>query len=635
MNKPFLREHFFDGYKRVSLRSTPASHFRSAIWLSLEKFPLGLRILGSFWRLLRLPEAKNVFDDIYQKRHNKLKSPLYSGKNNYFEFTNLPYQMITIGEETRPSLTTSNGISLKGKAILEDNSRIRLGVSLNENIPYDLLDAECRINVCLTDKGETVKNSFAFPVNGSNGLFFYKPGESWIDWYMDIPFPRPCSPELFLKAEFFKGGKSTNHKNSTITWSAPQVLKKSNKDTARKIIYISIESLSDIGLLRDKLGLEFDIPNYADLEKNSTSYTCAYTQGDSTLPIAGTLFTGLLPLQHGVVNYKVKPWDKRVVNLSPNIKTIAEILKSKGFYTQAYLFQPRFSPRYGWYRGFDSYRFSSYIQNTPAFPSRFAINFLDESRDHNAFLFMHWDGLHHDYWMSEPLSKLVLQKGYGQDKPMSKNSLYSERLRYLDTELGILVNFLKSSGLWDQSLIIVTGDHGYGSDNWKNHGDFALYEERIRVPLLIKMPKGHKAMPKKVTTPTNAILTAIKAMYDASDISLPQYSRNLPQWNGLLKDFAISETVMQPKHDDYACALISSQFKYFFRCKIDWNNFLLKNFLYHKLFILSDDWFDEAKDVSGSYKSETEKFRKLALQIVKSNLDFLSKHKPINLTDII
>jgi len=63
---------------------------------------------------------------------------------------------------------------------------------------------------------------------------------------------------------------------------------------------------------------------------------------------------------------------------------------------------------------------------------------------------------------------------------------YDNCLRYVDRKVGELVEGLKRSGLWGDSLIIITGDHGdeFGEHGAVDHGH-TLYEELVRVPMVL------------------------------------------------------------------------------------------------------------------------------------------------------
>jgi len=78
---------------------------------------------------------------------------------------------------------------------------------------------------------------------------------------------------------------------------------------------------------------------------------------------------------------------------------------------------------------------------------------------------------------------------------------YIKSLINLDNQLGFLFKFLKNKKIYDDSLIIITSDHGQAlKENRKfpyyGHGNF-LYNELIEVPLIIKFPKNKKVKIKK------------------------------------------------------------------------------------------------------------------------------------------
>jgi arylsulfatase A-like enzyme len=68
---------------------------------------------------------------------------------------------------------------------------------------------------------------------------------------------------------------------------------------------------------------------------------------------------------------------------------------------------------------------------------------------------------------------------------------YDDCLAYIDEQLGLLFDELLRRGVLDQTLIIVTSDHGegLGEHNLFDHGE-SLYRTEIRVPLVIVPPSG-------------------------------------------------------------------------------------------------------------------------------------------------
>ncbi len=85
---------------------------------------------------------------------------------------------------------------------------------------------------------------------------------------------------------------------------------------------------------------------------------------------------------------------------------------------------------------------------------------------------------------------------FSEDLKKHLHACYEGEVVYLDSQIGYLFEYLKKSGLYDGSMIIVTADHGeqLGEHDLIGHG-YGLYEESIRVPLMIKYPLdvGHKA----------------------------------------------------------------------------------------------------------------------------------------------
>jgi len=70
-----------------------------------------------------------------------------------------------------------------------------------------------------------------------------------------------------------------------------------------------------------------------------------------------------------------------------------------------------------------------------------------------------------------------------------KDRLYDGEIAYADSVLGKFANYLKSRGWYENSVVIVVGDHGegLGEHNETTHGIF-LYDSTTHVPLILKLP---------------------------------------------------------------------------------------------------------------------------------------------------
>ena len=74
---------------------------------------------------------------------------------------------------------------------------------------------------------------------------------------------------------------------------------------------------------------------------------------------------------------------------------------------------------------------------------------------------------------------------------------YDAEVRYCDEHVGRLLEALRQRGLWDNSVIIVTSDHGEGLNQheWPAHG--RTWYEQVQVPLLMRFPSSSGELPTR------------------------------------------------------------------------------------------------------------------------------------------
>jgi arylsulfatase A-like enzyme len=73
-------------------------------------------------------------------------------------------------------------------------------------------------------------------------------------------------------------------------------------------------------------------------------------------------------------------------------------------------------------------------------------------------------------------------------------SLYDGAIRWIDTQLGRLLDHLRRDGRLDRTVVLVTADHG--EELWDHGGFFhgqSLYDELLHVPMLVRLPRGERA----------------------------------------------------------------------------------------------------------------------------------------------
>ncbi len=221
-----------------------------------------------------------------------------------------------------------------------------------------------------------------------------------------------------------------------------------------------------------------------------------------TLPSFMGLITGLNEHRHGVSIQRP---------LAAGIPSLVESL-ARGFATFGFHGGMVMKGRWGFSRGFDLYR--EFKQTSPLYPAggrslfEKALEVLRAGRFPRLFLFLHTYQLHSPYTppgefllrlnprpaerQLDAVSHSQPEKTYLAVEPAMRNSLrelYQAEIAAFDHYFGEFVAALKREGLYDNSLILVTSDHG---EEFYEHGGWAhahsLYQELLHVPLLIKFP---------------------------------------------------------------------------------------------------------------------------------------------------
>ena len=286
-------------------------------------------------------------------------------------------------------------------------------------------------------------------------------------------------------------------------------------------------------------------PELARLARESTLYRRAIAVSDFTLPTHASIFTGLYPSWHGA--YYSPPDNPAGRPLGRGARTLAETLSMNGYWTggvvanHAYL-----HPYFGLNRGFEAYDYRRpvellahdrpfYLRNAAlgvvrrvedisamASPTlratdinRRALQMLEERGNKSFFLFLNYMDAHTPFAAPPPFDSRFPGKDPGfrpaadrtvEDAVYSavltgKRSLtpaerahfisqYDGGIAYVDSQIGALLSRLRELNLYDNTLIIVTSDHGnaFGEHELIDHGNGFVYQDQVHVPLIVKYP---------------------------------------------------------------------------------------------------------------------------------------------------
>ena len=257
--------------------------------------------------------------------------------------------------------------------------------------------------------------------------------------------------------------------------------------TPRNIIFISIDTcrsdyLSCYGFTQTTT------PNIDTLAAHAMLFENVISPVPITLPAHSSMMTGTIPPRHGVHN-NVR------FKLSESNLTLAEVLKQNGFTTAAFVSAFVLDSQFGLNQGFDTYHDTFEKSRTNVFGSeryaeetaKLAVDWLGQNTQNPFFLFLHFYDPHDPYEPPPPF-----------DKKFALNP-YAGEIAYTDHCIGKVIEKLKELSLYDNSLIIIAGDHGemLGEHGEETHMYF-IYQSAIKVPLIFKLP--YQKNPRKISS---------------------------------------------------------------------------------------------------------------------------------------
>ncbi|MEJ2720475.1 MAG: sulfatase-like hydrolase/transferase, partial [bacterium] len=308
-----------------------------------------------------------------------------------------------------------------------------------------------------------------------------------------------------------------------------------------------------------------DTPNMDLLAEDGILFTDAISSGPWTLPGMASLLSGLSPAVHQTVDNNSA--------LPDSVRTLAEYMMRAGYSTAAIGSNIVLTDRRNFSQGFGEYHWFPVPADDASlgkgilrrvFPSRYrpdastseltdiAIEWLTENRDRDFFLWLHYFDPHHPYSpppeflpRSQPpasmgpvfKSRKKIQSGnlrLSAEEREWVHQLYLGEVRYVDANIGRLVDSLKNLHIYDESLVVLVSDHG---EEFWDHGRFehghSLYDELLHVPLIVKLPFSSVTTRIETTVPTESVTPTILDLchvaFDAQHMDSPPLSS---LWSG-------------------------------------------------------------------------------------------------------
>lgn len=310
-------------------------------------------------------------------------------------------------------------------------------------------------------------------------------------------------------------------------------------------------------------------PNLEQLARQGVLFENAFAASSWTLPSHASMLTGRYPPEHGAER---RPFDGRW-------PTIAQVMRSNGYLTAAFSANTLFFNRQqGFGRGFIHFEDYSYpvadlivrtnfgsileasvrrsglmkniVRRNAASVNSGALRWIDKHRNKPFLIFLNYFDAHNPY--SPPRAYQGKFSGFSRpEKPvdvglqmnwlaLSPQQLqdeidnYDESIAYADSELGSLISELKKRELLENTVVVVTADHGemFGGHGLFLHGN-GLYMSSIRVPLVVIGPAGLVSRGVRIQAPvTNVALPAtIMDLLGMANNTFPGPSLR-EAWNG-------------------------------------------------------------------------------------------------------
>jgi arylsulfatase A-like enzyme len=315
---------------------------------------------------------------------------------------------------------------------------------------------------------------------------------------------------------------------SLVMWGNPRLVGASG-DSRPNVVLISLDTvradhLSLYGYRRPTT------PNLAAwARRQATVFETTVASAPWTLPSHVSMLSGIDAVHHGVNRHGPIP---------ASMVLLPQRFRDAGYTTYATTAGVLLTPELGFARGFDELRVRGKMESLPEWDTELSqgvtetLRWLAAHRDERFFLFFHTFEAHAPYQPREPYfssfggSQVALNAGspvwmetpefeanfrpksllfhppaYAggvtypkrvlepRDRELAA-TLYDSGLAYIDQQLSRLLGYLESEGLMENTVVVVTSDHGESLYEHGLVGHSSLYDHDLLVPLIISTPLG-------------------------------------------------------------------------------------------------------------------------------------------------
>lgn len=256
-------------------------------------------------------------------------------------------------------------------------------------------------------------------------------------------------------------------------------------------------------------------PHIDEVARQGIVFKQAIAPASVTIVSLASFMTSVYPQRHGIITQHLD------LNKEITRPTITTTLKAKGYRTAVFLPKDSAIELARWTRHEADYRFAYPLEDglyDYSFLTQKIKEWVNGDKEKPFFIWIHYRGVHAPYTAPPPYSALFVGDRFynaSRQVPFADNyqgwsgipkgsqlgtarqvdyyiAQYDGLLNYVDYHIGQLLGFLKGKSLYENTIIVISADHGeaFGEHNLYFAHAFTLYDELLKVPLIIRLPGG-------------------------------------------------------------------------------------------------------------------------------------------------
>jgi len=329
--------------------------------------------------------------------------------------------------------------------------------------------------------------------------------------------------------------------NGRVAWAPLSILTppvEEEEKRAKNVVVLLIDTLRADKLRPFNPRSRVQTPQLDRVAAEGSVFMNAQSPENWTKPSVASILTGLYPASHGAKTSEARLPDEALL--------LSEHLKTNGFATGSFIANGYVSDRFGFDQGWDSY--TNYIRENKSTEAenvfREAGDWIERNRGERFFAYIQTIDPHVPYDPPENFVRMYdARDSAGQAEPRQTPGLFatakknppqvtfsaSDRQRlealhdgeisYHDSEMGKFIHRLENLGLWEDTIFVMTSDHG---EEFNDHGSWGhghtVYQELLHVPLMFHMPGMVPAAKVHETVNTLDIPTTVLAALGIPDL---------------------------------------------------------------------------------------------------------------------